>query len=162
MSYLTEKYHIIFSINSLLNKRTELVNKCSILQILLCFNYFPKAILKDFLVNSVAVNNIFSNLLSSEDRYLKTASETKSNDIKKKVLSKFCLYLSIYIRYLLFFNRFWDNLLSQKSITTAQNEETRKPYQRFQRLLNRIFGCHFEVFRKLVATDKDFHTLIKL
>ena len=106
MSYLTEKYHIIFSINSLLNKRTELVNKCSILQILLCFNYFPKVILKDFLVNSVAVNNIFSNLLSSEDRYLKTASETMSNDIKKKVLSKFCLYLSIYIRYLLFFNRF--------------------------------------------------------
>ena len=84
MSYLTEKYHIIFSINSLLNKRTELVNKCSILQILLCFNYFPKAILKDFLVNSVAVNNIFSNLLSSEDRYLKTASETMSNDIKRK------------------------------------------------------------------------------
>ena len=59
MLYLTEKYHIIFSIKSLLNKRTKLVNKCHILQILLCFNYFSKAILKDFLVNSVAINIFF-------------------------------------------------------------------------------------------------------
>ena len=30
------------------------------------------------------------------------------------------------------------------------------------RLLNKVFGRHFEVFNKLAVTDKDFHILFKL
>lgn len=46
-------------------------------------------------------------------------------------------------------------LLSRMSKQGNQNRDT-------SRLLNKVFGRHFEVFNKLAVTDKDFHILFKL